>query len=135
MSAGSNGVSFSLFTGVTSPDAFSAYVYQTPRLALDYELASHITLGAALGLFLGSSSQSGAGGSSSARGPGSGCTPVAPRVGYMWSFSDQWAFWPRAGLSFYQYQQNISASGSLRRATDTQSGIAIDLVDVRPAVP
>jgi hypothetical protein len=67
---------------------------QLPRFGLDYELASHITIGAAAFLHWSTLSF----GSSKNSSVGFG---VAPRVGYAWQLSERWTFWPRAGVSIW----------------------------------
>ena len=123
-----SGVAFSALVGTTSPDALPAFVFHTPRAALDYTLGSGrsgVTLGGSLGFFLGNSSQSSSGGGNSTSGPGLTMYLFEPRGGYYWAIDDRWAFWPRAGLSFFQYSQSSSSGGQSN--SGSASGVAIDL--------
>jgi len=121
-------VSFSALVGTTSPDAVPAIVYHTPRFALDYTLGSRrsgITVGGSVGFFLANSSTSQSGGGSGTSGPGLTMYLIEPRAGYYWAFDKHWAFWPRVGVSFFQYSSSSSAGG--QSSSVSFSGVAIDL--------
>lgn len=67
---------------------------QAPRLGIDYELPSHLTLGGAI-FFSWNSVRDADGDGYSAVGFG-----LAPRVGYSLRLTERLSFWPRAGVSF-----------------------------------
>jgi hypothetical protein len=131
-SATTSGVQAQFFVATTSPDATPASVYHTPRLALDGALGS-FTLGGSLGVFFANSNQSQSGGGSSTGGPGLVMWIVEPRVGYLLALGEHWIFWPRVGISAFEYSQSQSSGSSTSGSSGGQSvttsatGFAIDL--------
>lgn len=77
-----------------------------PRLAVDYELDSHLTLGGALFLTWSSLASNGTTGSTFGFG-------IAPRVGYMLHLSDRLSFWPRGGmtLGYFSASPDVGPTG------------------------
>lgn len=86
-----------------------------PRLAVDYELSSHLTIGGAA--FLTYSTVSSEGLTGSAFGFG-----LAPRVGYSLRITDKLAFWPRLGatLAYYSASPEDAGGGSVRVTQSTR---------------
>ena len=76
-----------------APESGLVFGGQVPRFAIDYELSSHLTFGAAA--FVSWNSIATAGGSELS-GFGFG---LAPRVGYTLGLTDRLSFWPRAGVT------------------------------------
>jgi hypothetical protein len=82
-----------------------AFFFTIPRLGADYVVASHVTVGLDLlawttvsrgrDVTIGSTTNSQNSAKASLLG-------AAPRVGYVLSFTDSVAFWPRLGVSFAQ---------------------------------
>ncbi len=109
--------SFSLLYGATPGSTQNGSIFYTaPRLGFDYVVTSHLTVGGNVVLF------STLGGSSSTQVQGLGTTNnpnpptififgLAPRVGYVIQLSDQFAFWPRGGLSWYTASENGPGNG------------------------
>ncbi len=75
-----------------------------PRLAVDYELSSHLTVGGAAFLTYSSISSDGLTGSAFGFG-------LAPRVGYSLRITDKLAFWPRLGVTLAYYSSSPESSG------------------------
>ncbi len=80
-------------------------VHTVPRVAFDFTIIRHLTLGGAFAFAIGL-------GGSHEETPGNGVTTkrdaskttvvgFAPRVGYIIPLGDVFAFWPRAGFAFY----------------------------------
>jgi hypothetical protein len=119
-----SGTSLAFLTGTTSPNAFPATIYQTPRLAFDYALPSHLTIGGAVGLFAGSDTRKSGGVSQD--GPSLSMYDLSPRVGFFLPISERIAFWPRGGLSIFGFSSTSKdATGVSTTVTDT--GISADL--------
>jgi hypothetical protein len=124
------GIGVSLFgqgyNAITPAATLGALVptQQLPRLALDYELGSHLTVGASA--FLSYGSYTGADGDgASAFGFG-----LAPRVGYSLSLGDRLAFWPRVGVTFaYSSSSPLRASSGAvaSSATSSYTTLALNL--------
>jgi hypothetical protein len=119
------GFAVAVLVGTTSPDAFPASAYHTPRLALDYVTPVRITIGAAAGVFFAGSSKTSAS-QKSTDGPGLFNYILEPRVGYYLPLGDHLALWPRLGFTLFGYSQsNTSSSG--QSSSTTVSGFALDL--------
>ena len=85
-----------------------------PRFAVDYELSSHLTVGAAA-FFSWNSITDDDGDGISSVGVG-----LAPRVGYSITLSDRVSFWPRAGVTL-SYVSASPVRGSASAFTTTSS--------------
>ena len=98
-----------------------------PRLAVDYELANHVTLGAAAFFSYNSLSDDG----------GAGLTSVgvglAPRVGYSLGLSERVAFWPRAGFTL-AYTSTSPQSGSATVTTTSSSSYFPVWINLEPTL-
>jgi len=97
-------------------------LHQPPRLAVDLELASHLTVGASVFFAYGKfTEQDGDGASSTAFG-------LAPRVGYWLGLGDRLALWPRVGVSFANAASSpIRAGSSAVTTTSTTSYTTLSL--------
>src|SRR6185503_16247129 len=86
--------------------------YEIPRAAFDYGVASGFTVGGSVGFFSGTGStktEPAMGGASVERDDASVTMfTVAPRLGYVLPFTTTFAFWPRAGVTYY----NIGTSST-----------------------
>lgn len=80
---------------------------QVPRIAVDYEFANRLTVGAAAFFSVSSVSTEGR------RDVTTVGVGLAPRVGYSLPISDRLAFWPRAGVT----ASYVSTSGGLSGAS------------------
>ena len=111
------GVGVSLFgvgyNGASPAGALAALIptHQPPRLALDYELASHLTVGA------------------SAFGLG-----VAPRVGYSLALGDRLILWPRVGVSFSYSSASPIRSGTSTVTTSSSTSYTALSLNLEPTV-
>ena len=126
-SSTSSGMSASALVGSTSPDAVPAFVFHTPRLSLEYAVGGSFTIGASAGFFVGSSTLNASSGSSNNGGPGLFMYLLEPRAGYLLPLGQHFLFWPRAGISVYQYSQSSTPSGGGQSTTTSASGFALDL--------
>lgn len=86
-----------------------------PRLAVDYELDSHLTVGGAVFLTWSSLASNGATGSTFGFG-------IAPRVGYMLHLSDRLSFWPRGGvtLGYFSASPDVAPTASVTISQSTR---------------
>jgi hypothetical protein len=109
-------------------------VHTLPRIAFDYVIVKHLTLGGAFAFAIG------LGGSHTedlpngqSRKVDAGKTTVvgfAPRVGYVIPLGDVFAFWPRAGFAFYSVSTSTPSVGPQNVAvttTDSDTVLSLDL--------
>ena len=111
-------------------------VHTVPRIAFDYAIIDHLTLGCALAFAIG------LGGSHSedlpngvTRKDDSGKTSVigfAPRVGYVIPFGNLFAFWPRAGFAFYSVSTSIPSVGPNNTPVTTTNSDSVYSLDLDP---
>ncbi|MFO0604485.1 MAG: hypothetical protein U0324_14990 [Polyangiales bacterium] len=101
-------------------------VHQPPRLALDYELASHLTLGASAFFSYGQATDADGDGAS-AFGFG-----VAPRVGYSLALGDRLILWPRVGVSFSYASASPIRSGTSTVTTSSSTSYTSLSLNVEP---
>jgi hypothetical protein len=110
-------------TGLSSP-------YEIPRVAVDVVVASGITLGGSVGFISGTGTTK-----TEARGvteerdaPRITVFAFSPRVGYALPLSDQFAFWPRAGVTYFSLSQESKSTGANPTTrTTTVHGLGVDL--------
>lgn len=87
--------SFSLLTPTLG---LGGGIYGSPRVAGDYFVIDHLSVGGAIGYSHVSDGTPGANGSTTSVGIDSFL--FAPRVGWAYMFNDMIGIWPRAGLSY-----------------------------------
>jgi hypothetical protein len=106
--------------------------YNVPRLGFDYTIIKGLTLGGEVIAFftLGGGTTQGNGPSTS--NPGGSVFGIAPRVGYIFSLSDVFAIWPRAGLSYYDANFSVR-DGRFNVCNDTANANVFGL-DLDPVV-
>ncbi|MDB4945714.1 MAG: hypothetical protein JWP97_5248 [Labilithrix sp.] len=109
-----------------------------PRIAFDYAVIPHLTIGGALvlGLGLGGSHKvvtttNGSEATQSSDAPTVTALGIAPRVGYVLPLTSTLAFWPRAGFAFYSLSSKSTADDgkgktSSSRTTDTALSLDLD---------
>jgi hypothetical protein len=121
-------------------DTVPINVHTLPRLAFDFTIIPHLTLGAAIafGFGLGGTDkneflQGNARTTRSVDAPRATAIGIAPRVGYVIPLGDVLAFWPRAGFGFYSVSakrdsvdQNNPNNVTTRSATDTVFSLDLD---------
>jgi len=106
--------------------------YGIPRAAVDFSVASGFTVGGSIGFFSGTGStkrEPAAGGVSvETDDPTVTMFTFAPRVGYALPLAPQFAFWPRAGVTYYNIgvSSTNTANPPVTNKT-TLSGFGIDL--------
>jgi hypothetical protein len=115
-----------------STQAVTFALYDIPHAAVDFGVASGFTVGGSIGFFSGSGStkREAAMGGASVETDDATVTTItfAPRVGFALPLTPQFAFWPRAGVTYY----NIGLS-STNTATppvtnkSTLSGFGVNL--------
>jgi hypothetical protein len=104
-----------------------------PRLALDYSVINHLTVGGSfvLGVGLGGSHSVEAG-NTTQKNDAAKITVVgfAPRVGYVIPLGHTFGFWPRLGLAFYSLSakdEDIANNGTKTTTTASDSLWSLDL--------
>jgi hypothetical protein len=104
-------------TGIGLLTPAGGNVANTPALGLHYSVIPALTLGASLGLTRTSSKTTTEVGGKSETTEGDPTTGIlfAPRVGYIFFFSDAFYLWARGGVSYYQ----TSSSGEQTTGTQT----------------
>jgi hypothetical protein len=112
-------------------------VQTIPRVAFDYTIIDHLTLGGALALGFGlDSKNSNESVTNSVKttaktdGPSAWAIGFAPRVGYVLPFSEHWAFWPRAGVGIYHvssHQDAVTNNGNNNNNETTVSDTLLSL--------
>lgn len=109
-------------------------VHTIPRIAFDFTIVRHLTLGGSLAFAFGlggSHSEELADGTT--RKVDAGKTTVvgfAPRVGYVIPLGENFAFWPRAGFAFYSVSTSTPSVGPQNAAvttTDSDTVLSLDL--------
>ena len=109
-------------------------VHTLPRIAFDFTIVQHLTLGGAFAfaLGLGGSHEEEFANNTSRKSdsPKTSIVGFAPRVGYVLPLGEVFAFWPRAGFAYYsvstkdvRFQQN----GVVETTTDSDSVFSVDL--------
>ena len=114
-----------------------ANVHTLPRVAFDYSVINHLTLGAAIafGFGLGGSieQEQVQGNTVTTRkidSPTSSAIGLAPRVGYVIPLGDWLAFWPRAGFAFYAVStkfEQTTGNNAVSTVSTTDTLFALDL--------
>jgi hypothetical protein len=109
-------------------------VHTLPRVAFDFTIIRHLTLGGsfAFAIGLGSTHEDDAGNGVISKRDAGKTTIVgfAPRVGYVIPLGSVFAFWPRAGLAYYSVSTKTPgiAPGNLETTvTDSDSVFSLDL--------
>jgi hypothetical protein len=99
-------------------------VHTLPRVAIDYAVINHLTIGGSFALAFGLSGtreeQVSANNTRSTDTPRTTVVGFAPRVGYVIPLGRNFAFWPRAGLAFYSVStKTTTANQNQTVTTDT----------------
>lgn len=107
--------------------------HTVPRIALDYAVINHLTVGGSfvLAFGLGGTHQVEVGNNTQKNdAPKATVVGFAPRVGYVLPLAHTFGFWPRAGLAFYSISQksdNTANNGNTTTTTNTDSIWSLDL--------
>jgi hypothetical protein len=109
-------------------------VHALPRIAFDYAIVKHLTLGGAFAFAIGlggSHTVDLANGQSQKTDAGkTTVVGFAPRVGYVIPLGDVFAFWPRAGFAFYSVSTSTPSVGPQNTpvtTTDSDTLLSLDL--------
>ena len=105
-------------------------VHTLPRVAFDFTIVRHLTLGGAFAFAfgLGSSHEEDFGNTSSkSDGPKTTIVGFAPRVGYVLPLGHVFAFWPRAGVAFYSVSTRTPIVNGPNNASQTVSDTVFSL--------
>jgi hypothetical protein len=122
--------------GQTSP----TNVHTLPRIAADFTIIPHLTLGAALafGFGLGGTIETETVGPNGVRvttendSPRATAIGLVPRVGYIIPFTDVLAFWPRLGFGFYSVSSTIETTGQNNVRVTTSTTDTLFSLDLDP---
>lgn len=108
-------------------------VHTLPRIAFDFTIVRHLTLGGAFAFAfgLGATHEDDFGNNTSRKSDGAKSTVVglAPRVGYVLPLGHVFSFWPRAGFAFYSVSTRtplFNANATSQTVTDTVFSIDLD---------
>lgn len=109
-------------------------VHTIPRVAFDFTVVRHLTLGGAVAVAfgLGGTHEEDFGNNNTRRSDAARTSiiGVAPRVGYVIPLASTFAFWPRAGFAFYSVSTRTSgvAQGNIEvTTTNNDSLLSLDL--------
>lgn len=115
-----------------------AAVHTIPRVAFDYAVVRHLTIGGSIafgfGLSRSSRTESRGGGTSTETEqdePNTRIVGFAPRVGYVLPLGRSVAFWPRAGFAFYsvstRFERGAQGGQGGESVTDSDAIFSLDL--------
>ncbi len=114
---------FGVYSGNGSPN-----FYNVPRLGLDYVVIPNLTIGGnvIVGFSVGGTheQQTTTGSTTTTKDtsePSFTLLGISPRVGYIFALSDLFAFWPRAGFSFYSLKTTTPVTDKMGNTTETDS--------------
>jgi hypothetical protein len=108
-------------------------VHTLPRVAFDFTVIRHLTLGGAFAFAfgLGSTHENTFANNTtqSSDGPKTTIVGFAPRVGYVLPIGHSLAFWPRAGFAFYSVSTKtpVVNGANVSSRTLTETALSIDL--------
>ena len=110
-------------------------VHTLPRVAFDFAIINHLTLGGAFAFAfgLGGKQERQLGnnnGTSSTDSPKTTVFGFAPRVGYVLPLGHVFAFWPRVGFAFYSVStktENTVMGGVVQSSTQSDTFFSLDL--------
>jgi hypothetical protein len=104
-----------------------------PRLSLDYFPIEGLSLGGSL-LYIHTTSETETD-AGSADGPSSTTFGIAPRVGYAMAFDETFAFWPRAGITYFSNKSETTGATAATDSETTVSGVLLNveaLLEISP---
>jgi hypothetical protein len=109
-------------------------VHTLPRVAFDFTIVRHLTLGGAVAVAfgLGGTREEDFGNNNTRRSDAAKTSIIglAPRVGYVIPLANTFAFWPRAGFAFYSVstKSNAVGQGNIEvTTTNSDSLLSLDL--------
>jgi len=109
-------------------------VHTIPRVAFDFTVVRHLTLGGAIAVAfgLGGTHEDEFGNNNTRRSDAAKTSIIglAPRIGYILPLGNNFAFWPRAGFAFYSVSTRFSAvtQGNVDvTTTNNDSLLSLDL--------
>jgi hypothetical protein len=125
-----SGTSLALLLG--REPALTINPHSIPRIAIDYSVIDHLTLGGSfvLAFGLGGSHTTEAGNNTQKNdAPKATVVGFAPRVGYVLPITETFGFWPRAGIAFYSvsWKEEDIRGGNTVTTTTKDSSWSIDL--------
>lgn len=130
-----DGASVALFIG---REPSLAAVHTIPRLAADFTVMTHVTVGTSFAFAFGlpgshTEERSPADGPTTTRenrAPGTTILGFAPRIGYVVPLGPHFAVWGRAGFAFYSVKSRVEQTTNLgvtSAATQTDTIFSLDL--------
>lgn len=127
------GSSFGLLWGSESGVPAEYRVHSTPRLGVDYVFVDHWTIGGSIAFGVGFAGSrtvtTKAGGTTAEQSndtPSTTIFGIAPRAGYILPLADTFAFWPRAGVSYYTISAGQDVTNNTT-VTNTANAFSLDL--------
>jgi hypothetical protein len=109
--------------------------HTVPRLALDYTVINHLTVGGSfvIAVGLGGSTTTKIGNNESSNdSPKTTVWGLAPRVGYVLPLGHTFGFWPRAGVAFYSVSSKDTNTAPNGNTTTTTTGFSVWSLDLDP---
>jgi hypothetical protein len=111
-------------------------VHTIPRVAIDFTIVRHLTLGGSLAVAfgLGGSHEEDFGNNTSRKSDAAKTSIIgfAPRVGYVIPLGNTFAFWPRAGFAFYSVSTKTNGVGQGNIETTTTISDSLLSLDLDP---
>ncbi len=109
-------------------------VHTIPRVAFDFTIVRHLTLGGAIAVAfgLGGTHEEDFGNNATRRSDAAKTSIIglAPRIGYILPIGNNFAFWPRAGFAFYSVStkfQTVTQGNVDVTTTNNDSLLSLDL--------
>lgn len=112
------GASIALLWGNEPGVNASAAVHSTPRAGVDFTIIDRLTLGGSIALGFGFGNDT---------RPSTTVFGVSPRAGYILPLTDMFAFWPRAGFSFYSVSSSQDTTVANQTVTQKTTGSTFSL--------
>jgi hypothetical protein len=112
------------------PQSVFVSPYDLPRAAIDFSVASGFTIGGAIGFTTSSGKVKNESMGMSAEVDDTSVTVFnfSPRFGYALPLGPLFAFWPRAGITYFNFGTSRTGTGANPTTRkDTISGLAVDL--------
>lgn len=103
--------------------------YNVPQFSLHYSVIPALTLGAGLGFRRSSGEATIEGGGQSTTVEGTPVTTfvIAPRVGYIFGFSNAFYLWARAGITYYNTSSESKDAKTNSTTKSSDSGLALSV--------
>jgi len=105
--------------------------YNIPQLGFDFAVIDGLTVGGAIGFWVGSSKEKTESNGSTVEntGPSNNAFKIAPRVGYIIGLNDSMGIWLRGGLTFFTSgtSSERTTGGVVTKSSSSVNGFALNL--------